>query len=369
MANALGEIVYMNPVGARILGLGVVEGPPETWSETYGVFEADGATRVPTESIPLVRAVRGETTSDAELVVRNARIPEGVRLRVSASPIRDAAGKLLGGVVIFHDTTEEHRARMLIELREAQLSAAKEELEERVRERTEELALAQAALVRKERLAVLGQLAGGVAHQIRNPLAVIKNASYLLSKEIHPESATTERYRHALSIIHEEIERANRIIFGLLEYARVRSPASRDVKMREILSRALSDLHAPANTLVESIVGDERVWVDADQVQEALSILLRNALEAMPHGGTLRLRVKLAEDAVLLRISDTGTGLDPNAEAHLFEPLFTTKPAGLGLGLVTARTLVEAQGGALSLAETSSRGTSFDLRLPIRPLP
>jgi PAS domain S-box-containing protein len=270
--------------------------------------------------------------------------------------LRDDAGDVTHLVGIIHDITR------LKEVEEA-LRHGSEVLEARVRERTAALEVVQRELLRKERLAVLGQLAGGLAHQIRNPLGAIANAASLLRRAVadlrRPELDV------ALEIIHEEVFRADRTITGLLDYARVREPDPRSVPVAELVERALESEHLPATiALTVEVAANLVVAVDAMQVQGALSNLVRNAVEAMPNGGTLAIRARGGDDGVIIEVRDTGVGLAPELQGRVFEPLVTTKPLGLGLGLSTARTLVEGQGGSIAFSSVPGRGTAFEIRLP-----
>lgn len=265
--------------------------------------------------------------------------------------IVDEDGKVLGTTGIAHDIT----ARKL----------AQSELEQRVLERTAELREAQENLVRQERLAILGQLAGGVAHQIRNPLAAILNATYVLKRHLAaPQHSNVD---DAIRIIHDEVRHANIIITGLLDYARVRTPDRHPASIVELLDRLLASEWIPDNVrVVCQLPTDDTVTreVDADQLSGALSNLVRNAVEAMPNGGELRVSLTTDRDGdVSIIISDDGTGISSQVRAHLFEPLHSSKPSGIGLGLVTARRFIEAHGGTITLRETS-RGASFEVRLP-----
>lgn len=239
---------------------------------------------------------------------------------------------------------------------------AKEEAEQR----TAELAATQKALLRKERLAVLGQLSGGVAHQIRNPLAAILNATSILKRHVgedaHPDA------RESLDIIQDEIRHANAIITGLLDFARFRAPKRRATHLGHLVRGTLDAARIPPEVRVECRV-EEPVPVlelDADHVREALTNLLRNAVEAMPEGGVLGVEVSVVDGGAVLAVTDTGAGVSEDDWARIFEPLHSTKPFGVGLGLVTARTLVEAHAGQL-VAVPSARGARFEIRLPRRP--
>lgn len=301
-----------------------------------------------------VFATGNTVTIEAESIT-DARGSQHV-LSTRKVPFKDASGKVTHLIGVFHDITRLKAA-------EDALRRANEELERRVRERTSALEAAQDDLVRKEKLAVLGQIAGGIAHQIRNPLATIKNAAYVLERHLpatsRPELAST------MQILHEEVNRANRIITGLLDYARMRAPERAPAEIGPMLEHVLAAAQVPENIRVEiEITTARRVLVDEGQVEGAVFNLVRNCVEEMPHGGKLTLDARDEGDVVVLGIVDTGPGVAPGAAAHLFEPLYTTKALGLGLGLVTARTLVEGQGGTIACASSGAEGTRFEIRLP-----
>ena len=273
--------------------------------------------------------------------------------------IVDDAGKVLGTTGISRDITERKRA-------EQDMRSMTDELERRVLERTAELAEAQENLVRQERLAILGQLAGGVAHQIRNPLAAIMNAAYVLKRHLLPEQHPN--VGDAIGIIHDEVRHANIIITGLLDYARVRTPDRHPASLVDMLERILgADWIPPGVRVVRDLPpsGTVILSVDTDQLQGAISNLVRNAIDAMPDGGELGVELGAREEEVIITVSDTGTGLSPQVRAHLFEPLHSTKPLGIGLGLVTARRFVEAHGGKILHVDVP-KGARFEVRLPTR---
>lgn len=269
--------------------------------------------------------------------------------------ITDDRGRVIGTTGIAHDVTTRKLAHA--------------ELEQRVEERTAELREAQENLVRQERLAVLGQLAGGVAHQIRNPLAAIMNASYVLKRHLSPGQHSD--VAAAIRIIHDEVRHANIIITGLLDYARVRTPDRHPTSLRDLLERLLGSDWIPDSVQVtRELPADDpvNIDIDADQLTGAIANLVRNAVEAMPDGGKLRVALERDADEIRVTVSDTGAGISPQVRAHLFEPLHSTKPMGIGLGLVTARRFVEAHGGTIALRESSESetGASFEIRLPSR---
>ena len=479
-----GNLVYRNPAASRIIGPKGFGTELGRWSYDHGLYRPDERTLVPSEDLPLVRALtKGEDVADVALFVKNELVPQGKHILVTASPLRDRFGHIRGAACILRDISvirqqesqlregerqkkaildnipdmawlKDERGRFVLvnqpmataagratpadvvgltdddlwprELAERyrrddqeivrtrirkrieepfvdnsgrhcwietvktcivddagkvigttgiarditarkqleeNLRAARDELERRVLERTAELAEAQEHLVRQERLAVLGQLAGGVAHQIRNPLAAIMNATYVLKRHLQPNQH--QNVEDAIRIIHDEVRHANIIITGLLDYARVRTPDRHPTSIVHLLGRILSSEWIPANILVhrELPEGDVISNVDADQLQGAISNVVRNAIDAMPDGGDLFVTLAALEDEVVITVNDTGPGISPHVRGHLFEPLHSTKPMGIGLGLVTARRLIEAHGGQISCVDVP-KGASFQIRLP-----
>lgn len=217
-------------------------------------------------------------------------------------------------------------------------------------------------LGRKERLAVLGRLAGGVAHEMRNPLATIRGAAQVLARQ-----GAAGDVPAVAAIIQEEVARADRIIGDLIDYLRVRPPTRRPVAAGYVVAQALGGQAVPQGVRVETDLPDlPDAVLDPEQVQVALSNLLRNALEAMGDQGTLRITARLRAAKIVVRISDTGPGLSREARERLFEPLMTTKPHGLGLGLTTAKALIENQGGALAHVDGEATGATFEVMLPMK---
>lgn len=238
------------------------------------------------------------------------------------------------------------------------LERAKEEAEIR----SAELAATQESLVRSERLALLGQLAAGVAHQIRNPLAAIMNATFVVKR--HVPEATHPNVEGAIGIIQDEVRHANSIITGLLEFARVRGLSPQPTSMVELVESVLAAPWIPKTVSVaRALENIAPLDVDPDQIREALVNVVRNAVEAMPEGGLLRLEMTTEHEWLVIVVTDTGRGIAPDVQERLFEPLHSTKPLGVGLGLITARRFVEAHGGRLSFVPTP-RGACFEIRLP-----
>lgn len=272
--------------------------------------------------------------------------------------LKDRLGRLGPAVarVLEAKRLREAKRAAEIALREGE-ARYRQELERTVEERTRALQEAQAELVEKERLAMLGQLAGGMAHELRNPLGVIKNSVYYL-KMVLPED---ERAGRHLRILDREVGTADRIVTNLLDFARARppdrSPSDLSLLVREILERA----PLPENVDVVARLAEDLPLLSVDplQVQQVVGNLIVNGAQAMPEGGTLTIETARAGGGAQVVVSDTGVGIPPENLGKIFQPLFTTKAKGIGLGLALARRFAEANGGTISVESTPGRGSRF----------
>lgn len=246
---------------------------------------------------------------------------------------------------------------------ETALKMYSERLEEMVQERADELRKAQQDLVRKEKLATLGQLAGGVAHELRNPLGVIANAVYFLQETLSDEA---EKVREYLALIASEVKASEKIIDDLLGFSLKKSPARQKVSVPELIAGVLKKQALPEHVAVEVDIHDDMpaLFVDGRQIEQVLCNLVANACQAMPEGGELTIQSRTHEKKVLLIIRDSGLGISQEHMQRLFEPLFTTKARGMGLGLTVSKTLVEANGGSIAVESEEGKGSTFTLTLP-----
>lgn len=224
---------------------------------------------------------------------------------------------------------------------------------------------AEAQLARREKLVVLGQLAGSVGHELRNPLGVMANAVYYLEM-VQPDAPEDVREYHA--ILRTQIALAERIVTDLLDFSRVRAPRMETVTVARLFEDQVARVPLPpAVRLVRELPdGACQVRVDAVQIGQVLFNLLLNAVQAMDGGGgVLTVRARIAPDVVHLDVADTGPGVPAGFEDRIFEALFTTKARGIGLGLAVSRGLAEANQGRLTLRSTPGAGAVFTLSLPV----
>ncbi|WP_420645224.1 ATP-binding protein [Candidatus Leptofilum sp.] len=232
--------------------------------------------------------------------------------------------------------------------------------------RSAELVKAQDSLVRQERLAALGQLAGGVAHELRNPLGSIKNGLYFLNMKIE---APEPRVKETLKIIETDITRTEAIITSLLDFSRPKQIVVREVVLKDIIYETFTHVPIP-NNIALIIKLDEKlpnVFVDPDQMRQVFINLFTNAVQAMSNGGQLTIESKkVTPDKVQVSITDTGGGIDDGNLAKLFEPLFTTRAKGIGLGLAITKLLVERHQGSIEIQTKKGVGSTFFITFPIQ---
>ena len=247
---------------------------------------------------------------------------------------------------------------------EETLKEYSERLEEMVEERTKELRDAQEELVRKEGLAILGQLAGGVAHELRNPLGVISNAVYYLKTILPDADETTKEY---LEIVSSEVHHGEKIVSALLDLSRTKLAEREEVAVSDLIVSLLEEQPPPEEVKVTTQIASDLapVFVAPLQIGQVLANLVTNAYDAMPEGGEVFIRAEEEKNQVHLSVTDTGSGISNENMKRLFEPLFTTKARGIGLGLAVSKNLVEANGGSIEVESEEGKGSTFTLRLPI----
>lgn len=295
-------------------------------------------------------------------------------------PVFGEDGRWLGRRASNRDITDRKRA-------EQALQAYSTRLEQMVDERTRDLRAAQEQLLHQERLTLLGQIAGGIGHELRSPLGAISNAVYLLRQML---AAPDDETREVLDILQRQVEASNRTISSLLAFARPQPPARHATDVRAVIDAALAQAALPDNIIIqrEFAAALPEVQADSEQLQIVFSNLIRNAAQAMPEGGTLTIgatqisdfriqnsdspnaqsvqsEIRNPKSAIEIRVTDTGVGIPPEVRERIFQPMFTTKTRGLGLGLALCKLIVEAHGGAIDVESVVGTGTTFVITLPL----
>jgi len=304
---------------------------------------------------------------------------DGIRREVyiTQTTFKDLAGRVAGMVGVMLDISERKRA-------ERDIRRLNKELAEKV----EQLIATQEELVRKEKLAMLGQLAGSVGHELRNPLGVMNNAVYFLKTVITNADDMVTEY---LEIIKHEIDNSQRIITDLLDYACTKPPQRLPIAVKELVNESLMQSVMPGNIELSLDIPETLPAINVDplQMEQLFQNLISNAVQAMPEGGHLRISARKVKgtsneergneekhlaprtsnlepdtDFIEISVGDTGAGIDPDNMNRIFQPLFTTKARGIGLGLAISRNLAEANGGAMDVSSRLGEGTTFRVTLP-----
>ncbi len=310
-----------------------------------------------TRQCPLSRILAGEERVECEVEKYRS---DGTRILciVTATHFRGPGGEVIGIVEDFKDITECKRA-------EEELRKHREHLEQLVEERTKELREAQQKLVQQEKLAVLGQLAGGVGHELRNPLGAIKNAGYLINMVLEKSDPEV---KESLEIIEKEVEISERVIASLLDFARPKPCTRLKIDINDVVQAALSRVPVPENVEMVRQLSETlpTILADADQLRQVFENLTLNAEQAMTEGGRLVVKSEaLSPERVTISFTDTGVGMDRETLGKVFEPLFTTKSKGIGLGLALTKKLLEANGATIEVQSAVGEGSTFTVKLPV----
>jgi signal transduction histidine kinase len=232
----------------------------------------------------------------------------------------------------------------------------------RMNDTLDQLHDAQEALVRRERLALLGQLSSGVGHELRNPLGVMTNAVYYLKAVLGSAPAKVHEY---LDILQQQITLSEKIVGDLLDFARQKPPQRTATALRDATQSQVDKLPSGDAVAVDIQIPESvpRVLVDPVQLGQVVFNLLTNASQAMNGTGRITVRARENGSRVYYEVADTGPGIPPQNSEKIFEPLFTTKARGIGLGLSVSRMLARANGGDLTATSVPGQGATFTLTL------
>jgi two-component system NtrC family sensor kinase len=241
-------------------------------------------------------------------------------------------------------------------------------LESKVEDRTTQVRAMQNQLLQAEKLAAIGKLAAGVAHEINNPLTGILTSSSLMLEDVPPDDPRHEE----LKIIVDETMRCRKIVKGLLDFARQTRPHKQAVDLNQVIADVMNLVGKQAafrdiNVQMDLASDLPAVMVDQDQMRQVVLNAVLNAAEAMPKGGEIRFASRLDPTGKMVQVSiaDTGPGIPDDIKDKIFDPFFTTKKTGTGLGLAIAYGIVDRHGGAISIESRPGRGTTVVFRIPV----
>jgi C4-dicarboxylate-specific signal transduction histidine kinase len=351
VADRKGRFVLWNRKAEQIIGAGPDAVPPERWSAHYGIYLGEDGGQVPTEELPLVRAIRGEPTDNAELYLRQPGRQDGRWTQVTARPLRDHRGGTAGAVAVLVDVTEQKRLQ-------AQLQGHRTEL------------------TRFGHLVLGAEIASSAAHQLSQPISAIANfATGALHLQTRGQLGA-EELRNLLERFERLAAQAGKILDRLRARIRRREAAPTTFDLSRVLCSALAffqDRLARQGITVDRDVDTDLPLLFGDplELEHALIQLVSNALDALEAAApgerrlSARTHVDTATGRVVATLTDTGPGVSPSLADRLFEPWETDKPGALGIGLTIAQTIVEGFGGQIRLQQPSNGGTTFRVELPI----
>ena len=267
-----------------------------------------------------------------ELIFQNK---SGVKLNVffSGSIVKSKIGHDIGIVCIIHDITNMKK------------------IEER--------------LVKAEKLASIGELAGQIGHDLRNPLAAIKNSVYIMKKK---SERLSETERNAtLATMENAIEDADRIITSLADYSSELFLQPEQCTPKSLVLHALSAIQVPDRiTIINNATDDVKMFLDAPRLEKVFASIIKNAVDAQPEKGIIKIQSVLKERDIELSFTDSGIGIPENILSKIFSPLVTTKAKGMGMGLAICKRIVEAHGGKIAVESAVGKGTTITINLPIK---
>ncbi len=257
---------------------------------------------------------------------------------------------------VFENTTEQKQ-------NEKKIEEHSEGLELTVASRTQELTETHERLLKAERFAAIGELAGMVGHDLRNPLTSIRNAAYYLNRR--RGTSADEKEKLMFEIIDKSVEHANKIIGNLLEYAREITVEIEECTPKSLIDYVLLITQIPVNVKIHDHTEDKpTMWLDANKMERVFINLIQNAVDAMPQGGALEITSEQKGENVDFTFKDTGSGMTDQTKAKIFLPLFTTKAQGMGFGLAICKRIAEAHGGKITVDSILGKGTTFIITLP-----
>jgi signal transduction histidine kinase len=362
-ADTHGHFSLFNPMAENLLGLGATPGPHEEWAERYNVFHPDRVTPYVATQTPLARTIRGESCENVEMFIRNPNRPEGVMISATGRPLRDEAGTLLGGVIVFSDISERKRH------------------EDEITRKNDELAHAYAELdrTRLQQLQTKDQLLSHVSHELRTPLTAAYQFVEILRDGVAGD-LNTEQLEYA-EIALRNLKQLRAMMDDLLDATRLESAKLTIDAKRMNLSDAIKEvcrtLYSPIaekGIVLENRVGlIPDVWADPKRVRQIFTNLLHNASKFTQNGSISIEADVVAGESPLVRITvaDTGCGIKAAALNRIFTRLFQAgnqpeEPRqGLGLGLYICKELVTRQGGDIWAESEPGKGSVFHCTFPV----
>lgn len=225
----------------------------------------------------------------------------------------------------------------------------------------------QEKLTRAAKLAVVGEMAAAMSHEVRTPLGILRSSADVLKRE----KMLSEEGKEVLTFISAETERLNKLVSTLIDAARPRLPVFTEIDLTELIANTITMLRSQAQSKQVAITFDAQTEavnaaVDADQIRQVIMNLIMNAIQVLPEGGNIDVVLKQVGHQAVLEVMDDGDGITVENQAQIFEPFFTKRAGGVGLGLAVVRQIVQTHGGEISYQKSKMQGAQFTIVLPIQ---
>lgn len=351
------NFVLVNPAAENILGK-ISELSPEHWNESLGLFESEDGRLFETHELPLARATGGETVDRMELLVRNGVDEDPIWVEANATQILGLNNEPLGAVTVFNDVTLEKKER------------------ERLREQQEQTQReTRQVLSRAARLASVGTLAAGIAHEINNPLAAIMLATELAKARMEMGQLSNAQLDEVFADIKQQVNQCADIVKGVLKFSNNDTVERNACSVREIAVKAIKLVKFKARKrridirMHDVVDGPEPlVSVDETEITQVVGSLLSNSIDASPDESVVEIRIRNAGSRVICSVVDSGSGMNPEQEQRVFDPFFTSKrtAGGTGLGLSMSHSIIASHGGEIWIDRTEpGKGATFCFSLPV----
>jgi PAS domain S-box-containing protein len=259
------------------------------------------------------------------------------------------------GIAILRDITQRKQLQRNLEENSSHLQYL-------VDLRTQELREANEKLLKAERMAAIGELAGIIGHDLRNPLTGINNAAYYLKTKYGNQLGINGQ--EMIEIIDDCIRRSDKIICDLIDYARELRIEPQETTGQQLLERVFSIMEIPKEIQIVTQIQNETIRVDIDKMIRLLTNVVKNAIDAMPNGGTITIKTQKTQENTIFQITDTGIGISPENLNKVWKLLFTTKAKGMGFGLPICKRIVEAHKGTIAIESEIEKGTTITIQIP-----
>lgn len=304
----------------------------------------------------------GYPAMEAEVVTGEGR---KIPVEITAVVMQTSDGKkIIRGS--FRDISERKKVERELKQAKATLEEWSLKLAERVKRHTEDMETAREKLSRQQKLALIGQVVASISHELKTPATVVKNSIYFLRKQ-GVEKKCPDAASH-FALLEKQVDSCMRIIDNILDFVKPREVIRHPVQIDKILSESIAQLEIPSNIELEIVIEENLPFLEADPVQigQIFVNLIKNAVWAMPRGGNLKIEASKEKDDLVVEFADTGVGISSENLKLIFDPLFSTKPHGTGLGLTICRQIVDAHDGEIEAKSKTGKGSRFIIKLPFK---